>query len=180
MDTNDTPQIFIREEPDWLNPMRLTVEYQTALKMSRSGGEQQTSLSGRPKLTLSYSASGLNRSQWGIKRAQSVIYRTQQVVVPIWNIKPSLIDIRTYAIDPSLHLFFVGSYAYHLEADDFYRITNISNNMLSLDGIPGNTNPAFPNDLNNTLIPCITGKFEQKATHQGLDSTSEVITITGT
>jgi hypothetical protein len=178
MDTNDTPQIFIREQPDWLMPIRLSVQYLTALKKTASSGEQQTSLSGRPKLTISYSTSGLNRQQWSIKRAQSIIYRTQQVVVPIWTIKPVMLDVRTYAIEPSLHLFFKGSYVYNLQKDDFYLITSIVNNELFLSPIPGNSGTTT--GISDTLIPCITGKFEQKATHLGLDSTSEVITITGT
>jgi hypothetical protein len=178
MDTNDTPQIFITEQPDWLIPMRLSVKYLTALKKSYNGGEQQTALSGRPKLTISYSASGLNRQQWAVSRAKSIVYRTQQVVVPIWTIKPVMVAVRTYAIEPSLHLFFEGSYVYNLQNDDFFLITSIVNNELFLSPIPGNsgTTPV----ISDTLIPCITGKFEQKATHQGLDSTSEVITITGT
>lgn len=172
MTSDDIPNIFLRDEPDWTGPVLLKVNFLTAIGKNFIGGEQQTGMTGRPKLTLSYSLTGLDRRLWSVRRAQGHFNNIGPVVCPIWTIKPVTTSVSSFGRPLTDLLFYPGSYAYHLEADAFYRITTFSGEVLILDGYPAiNTG--------QTLIPCVTGSFHSTANHAGLDSTSENISIIG-
>jgi len=165
----DTPTAFIKSEPDWSVGFDLVITWQTARGMTRSGGEQMTGLTGRPKIEITFNAIGLGRSSWAVKRAQGLLYNRQQVVCPIWTVKPAMTAPRTFSVDPEDLLFYPGQYVYHVEGDAFYLIL-INSKQLTLEGDPSI-------QTTDTLIPCITGIYKTDGRHSGLDSTDVRITI---
>lgn len=171
-DTTNATEFYITREPDWGQPYSFDCEHTTILTKSKRSAEQRARMRAKPRYSLQYQITGLDRAEYTVRKAEAIQSLGGIIAVPIWHARETFSSLAGNVILLSgvtalgLRPFKAGGLAYVAPGPNdpgstdavFVRITSVGNSDLTINVVPEEGAAVFPTFNTGAFVyPVIEG-----------------------